>query len=1003
MDRYLQITFIPHMENDWNFFIWLTDENGDALALSDAKNVPWLAKSSSYRTSLSSALFAGETKDYPVSGAIVTMESGYRMIKDGLFAAAGEGIFPGRTIQWFSHIAKTIECLLAGGHFYPYLYHIETAPGKLGFYSHWMPDAHLLTRSGLFAEWLTTLPRLSFDIADIQDENTWQWLHLLIIYWTDALVRGTNGIPSSAGQENVNGWPFHHSQTPWAMTARADEKKKAMQIERETAEWTAPVAHRQKNWCDALRTFRQEQAGRRFLPSRLQIRLAPGDESQPFSPDTAWTYRTTVAGTRNGIQLVWPVEKLTDHSPLGHNGWLDNLLARLKGGVPQRLLEMVGTRFNGLLGPEALDELFHYRRLLEENHVRLLLPDDLAVGESDEDVTVDLDIASAPGQTASPFSLDSLIRYNWQIAIGDLRLGADEFARLVRRNQTFIRQKGRWYHLPIERMKQTYAQMNRMIEQLGRHPDVAGALRLNALQHDKIRTPVRIHTDQALSDYLRRLLHKPVQVIPVPQQFKGILRPYQQKGLTWLVNLRNRRVGGCLADDMGLGKTVQAIAYLDYCRSLPAEDPPAGLLPGPALIICPTSLVANWKNECRAFSPALDLYIHHGAQRSIGRVLEERLAHTDVMITSYAIFTKEIASLSHFYWQSVILDEAQAIKNPHAQKTRALHRIRCGHRLALTGTPIENRLEELWSIMDFLNPGYLGNLERFRKQFIRPVEKKSNTLRTQQLTRIIQPFILRREKTDKRIIRDLPEKYEEKQLCHLSKEQASLYQSVVDRLAGEVAGKAGIHRRGLILAALTRLKQVCDHPALITGGSKAATESGKLESFFQLLDPLFRRDEKVLVFTQYVEMGKILLAETKQRYPDAEALFLSGSLSTRRREQLILRFQSSVRRKTLFVLSLKTGGVGINLTEAGYVFHYDRWWNPAVEEQATDRAYRIGQNRDVRVYKLICKGTLEERIDWLIDRKKDLQQRVLGGGDTWLTELSNDEIFDLIKLREGVV
>jgi SNF2 family DNA or RNA helicase len=496
-------------------------------------------------------------------------------------------------------------------------------------------------------------------------------------------------------------------------------------------------------------------------------------------------------------------------------------------------------------------------------------------------------------------------------------------------------------------------------------------------------------------DYLEMLL-KPVQkrTKRIPAAFNGTLRPYQKKGFSWLDEQRRKGVGACLADDMGLGKTIQAITYL-----LAGSPNKNGT---PTLIVCPTSLIENWKRELRRFAPSLNVYTHHGSGRLNAGDFEKEKTAYDVMITSYNLATRDSYLLYSQHWPAIIIDEAQAIKNPGTKQSQALRGLKADHRIALTGTPLENRLEELWSIMDFLNPGYLGSLRRFRQQFIKPVEKNNDRQKIELIRRFVQPFLLRREKSDRSIIRDLPDKIEKKEYCHLSQEQASLYQSVVDELMVKMRTAIGIERKGLILAALTRLKQLCDHPQLVLKNKAVLTHSGKLVHFFELLDSLLANERSALVFTQYVKMGRMLESFIKEKFPDSPVFFMHGGLPSVKREELIGRFRET-EGKAVFILSLKAGGVGLNLTEASDVIHYDRWWNPAVENQATDRAHRIGQNKNVHVHKLISIGTLEERIDEMIEQKRTLTEQVIGQGEGWVTEMDDEEVFDLIRLREKVV
>ncbi|MFT8319027.1 MAG: DEAD/DEAH box helicase [Sporolactobacillus sp.] len=1018
MERYLQMTFVPHIEKGWNFFIWVTGPEGQSVPFPGTKGsdipAPNGFDGASYQMMPTTAEFVNDRGTTSVSGLLLTMESAFRFFQENrLEEQKGTEILAGETLQWFAQIAQAVSHLLASGQFYPYLYHMERGNHEWCAFCQWMPEGRNLVKSGLFARWLSSLPPLAFAIADLQDQKVQQWLYLIIIYWTNALIRyrladqsvnpafGSLTLPRTDIQSTLGASdPFSYAEKPWMIARSSGDKEEMQQLESEWLAWIKPAIRAEdESWIQALLSYKKEKMADYFAPERAQILLTPENEEEPFSPSSDWMFEINVTGWQDGRKVQWPLDQLQRSALLGRNHWFDERLNSLSEVLPAKILARFSAKSSGTLSASELGDLFQNKEAMENASLDLEFPEDLKMTGSTEPLSLDLDLTTTDADSQSLFSLNSLINYNWQIAIGDIQLSAETFRQLVRENQSFIRHGDQWVHLPMQEMRKAYAEMDQTLDLLDKKPSIAGSLRLTALNQRKRKSRLAIHMNAELSDYLDHLMKKPAKSAELPSTFTGKLRPYQKKGYTWLVNLRRRHVGGCLADDMGLGKTVQAIAYLDYCQT--AADSHGSS--APALIICPTSLVANWHHEFSAFSPETAVYIHHGSNRLHGKRLIDEFKKVDVVITSYAIYTKEAAILQPVRWQSVILDEAQAIKNPQAQKTRALRKIQSDHRLVLTGTPIENHLEELWSIMDFINPGYLGSLERFRKQFIHPIERKSNRGKAAELTKLIQPFLLRREKTDKRIIRDLPDKFEEKRLCHLTKEQASLYQSIVNRLASSVIRAQGIRRKGLILSTLTKLKQVCDHPSLVSKQAEKESTSGKMQLFFNLLDPLFAENQKVLVFTQYVRMGQLLLEKTHERYPDADVFFLHGGLSADQRERLIEHFQSKTVRKTLFILSLKAGGVGINLTEAGYVVHYDRWWNPAVEEQATDRAYRIGQNKNVHVYKLICEGTLEERIDQLIDRKKNLQKQILSQGNSWLTEMTDQEIFQLIQLREGVI
>lgn len=508
----------------------------------------------------------------------------------------------------------------------------------------------------------------------------------------------------------------------------------------------------------------------------------------------------------------------------------------------------------------------------------------------------------------------------------------------------------------------------------------------------------------------------PVEDIKEPAGFVGVLRPYQRRGVGWLSFLRQLGLGACLADDMGLGKTIQAIALLLHSRQQANQKgaPPCDHGNGqhrPALLICPTSVVANWRHEIERFAPKLRLLLHHGSGRLSGDAFREALAHHDMVITSFGIARRDIDMLEAQEWSDLILDEAQNIKNPSAKQTQAVRRLTGqtrAHpgigpaqpfRVALTGTPVENRLLELWSIMEFLNPGYLGKREQFRQQFVLPVERYNDEFAAADLRRMVQPFLLRRLKTDPTIISDLPEKNEMVVYCSLTKEQETLYTRVIEETMARVERSEGVQRRGLVLGLLLRLKQVTNHPAHYLGEKGPLVDrSGKLSRLTEMLEEALAVGDRALVFTQFVEMGHLLrrhLMESLGR----DALFLHGGTPAARREQMVRSFQEDSNGASIFVLSLRAGGVGVNLTRANHVFHFDRWWNPAVENQATDRAFRIGQQRSVQVYKFVVSGTLEEQIHNMIESKQDLAESIVNSGEDWLTEMDTDGLRQLIALR----
>jgi SNF2 family DNA or RNA helicase len=454
-------------------------------------------------------------------------------------------------------------------------------------------------------------------------------------------------------------------------------------------------------------------------------------------------------------------------------------------------------------------------------------------------------------------------------------------------------------------------------------------------------------------------------------------------------------LGACLADDMGLGKTVQLLALEAVHRT---ENPGEA----PTLLLCPMSLVGNWQREAARFAPGLQVYAHHGPGRLRGERLADQLTQADLMVTTYATATRDIDELVGYEWRRVVLDEAQAIKNSLSQAARAVRRLRAGQRIALTGTPVENRLAELWSIMDFLNPGMLGTAELFRTRYAIPVERHGQTEPAERLRAVTRPYVLRRLKTDPAIITDLPEKIEIKQYCRLTTEQASLYQSVVDDMLEKIENSEGIERRGNVLAAMAKLKQVCNHPALLLHDrSPVGTRSGKIIRLEEILEEILAEGDRALCFTQFTEFAEMLLPHLSARF-GTDIAYLHGGTTKKRRDEMVLRFQSEDG-PPVFLLSLRAGGTGLNLTAANHVIHLDRWWNPAVENQATDRAFRIGQKRNVQVRKFICTGTLEEKIDEMIEEKKALAGLVISDGEGWLTELSTADLRDVFALSAEAV
>jgi len=602
----------------------------------------------------------------------------------------------------------------------------------------------------------------------------------------------------------------------------------------------------------------------------------------------------------------------------------------------------------------------------------------------------------AGGSTGTKFGLGDLVDFRYDIAVGGEALDPAELAELARLKVPLVRLRGQWVELDEAHLKAALRFLER--HQAGTM-SAAGALAAGLNGPDDEIGLVDVDADGWLGDLLSGQADRRLRPMSTPPGFAGQLRPYQERGLSWLRFLGDLGLGGILADDMGLGKTIQLLSLV----SAQARDAAGPGGAGPTLLVCPMSLVGNWQREAARFTPDLRVHVHHGADRLDGDSLSSALADADLVITSYGVATRDQAALSQLTWARVVCDEAQNIKNHATKQARAVRGLPAAARIALTGTPVENRLSELWSIMEFTNPGLLGPAGKFREKYAIPIERHGSPDAAEALKRLTQPFMLRRLKTDKTIISDLPDKQEMKVWCNLTPEQASLYAATVADMLSRIEEVADdISRRGLVLATMAKLKQVCNHPAhLLADGSRLPGRSGKLARLEEICDEIVAEGDKALCFTQYAEFGRMLQPHLAARF-GCPVLFLHGGTSKKQRDAMVATF-AELDEPALFLLSLKAGGTGLNLTAASHVIHIDRWWNPAVEDQATDRAFRIGQRKNVQVRKFVCVGTLEERIDAMIEEKKNLAERIVGTGESWLTELSVDDLRTILTLSPDAV
>jgi superfamily II DNA or RNA helicase len=649
--------------------------------------------------------------------------------------------------------------------------------------------------------------------------------------------------------------------------------------------------------------------------------------------------------------------------------------------------------------PQAY-RLLRDAELLEESGLALRLPDwwkrrtrpqvAVTIGDS----------------TMNTMGASALLDFRMEVALGDERLSEEELTELLRGDDGLVLLKGQWVELDKAKLMEALAHWQAIEETvLDGEIDFIEGMRLLAGASRDLSSEVEADEDQgwvhvtagsAMKELLAQLKSpNNLADLPVPKKLESTLRPYQRDGLSWLHLLGELGLGACLADDMGLGKTIQVLAAL-LCRRKEGGD----ALP-PALLVVPASLLGNWKNESDRFTPGLRMLILHASEMdtetldALSEGNEERFSGIDVVMTTYGMINR-LEWLHPLRWDVLILDEAQAIKNPGTRQSKTIKKLNARARVALTGTPIENRLGDLWSLFDFLNPGLLGSPTVF-KRFLKGLRAREHD-HYAPLRRLVSPYILRRLKTDRRIIADLPDKTETTRFCTLSRAQVRLYQKTVKTMTRALEQADGIKRRGLVLQTLMRLKQICNHPSQLNGdGVYKATHSGKFQRLAEICEELAERQERVLIFTQFREIIPALEDHLARVFGN-RGLALHGGTPVGMRRKLVDRFQEE-NGPPYFILSIKAGGTGLNLTAASHVIHFDRWWNPAVENQATDRAFRIGQQKNVLVHKFVTLGTIEERIDALIEEKRSLSEEILNNeGEINVTELPDDELLGLIRL-----
>ncbi|HEX6256267.1 MAG TPA: SNF2-related protein [Euzebyales bacterium] len=789
--------------------------------------------------------------------------------------------------------------------------------------------------------------------------DPWALLRTFVDAVADALVRPS--VPADDGRSRPRA-----RLLPWTarwQEAGTDPRNAVVPLGAERGEILAGV----REW---IRPYERPRTD--HVP---ELVLAP-----PADPADAWSLRFGLRG-RDGTDL--PAAQVWRDAD-AHPEHIEDLLAALARAARvcepvERALDERQPQAARLDSTDAWRFIDETAPVLGDAGYRIVLPETVA------ELRPRLQLGDHDGTGPR----DGTVQARWLATIDDEVVGAEVVADLLAPDVPLVHWSGRWVRITPAVRAQWRERAGAdtripLIEAIGLAVAGVGASRAVAGVSDETRV-VAIGPLAPVVDRLRRG-GVGERRVPVPSGFRGELRGYQRDAVDWLRMMRELGLGAVLADDMGLGKTVMLIAHL--------LDRPQG----PHLVVCPTSVVTNWEREIARFAPGLTVYRHHGPER-VDRVLDP----TGVVVTSYGTLRRDIDMLASVDWQVTALDEAQQVKNPETLGARAVRRLRSVHCVALTGTPVENRLRELWSVLDLTNPGLLGARSTFDRRFARPVERRGDHRVRAQLRRLIAPFVLRRTKSDPRVAPDLPPRIERTVACAMSDEQRRRYAATIDEFRREgILGRSGMAYRGAVLALLTRLKQICDHPALGAGGTPTVGRSGKLAVTRQLIAEATQAGERVLVFTQFVGMARILVDDLSSALATAIPI-LHGGLSASVRQNVVDLFQGQTDQPAppVLVASLRAGGTGMNLTAATQVIHYDRWWNPAVEDQASDRAHRIGQTDRVLIHRLMAVGTLEERIDALLASKREMASAVVGSGETWITELEPDALLELVELSDG--
>ncbi len=949
--------------------------------------------------------------------ALALEYEGLRETLDGLLELAASeahaGVEAGESVRFFALLGVLADHLLAQQRFVPMLFQDDRALSA--GWMPWLGDAATAERVRAIAALMP--PSVRASVGEV-DSTPWTVIQGALIGLTDAACRRT--LIAEEMTDTIDGRDASDAHVAWLQGLLADGRSVTASEAVRTE-----MSRRVRRWVGSLEDRGQSSSWRLLVRLNEPLEETVAEVEGPPPDSVRWSLSLHLQNQEDPTLVVDAVDiwGLSRESVSIRGLLLESpqelLLAELGRasryfGSLERALDEAEPIEVMLTTTEAYRFLREVKPVLVESGFGVETPSwwDSPIGRLGARLRIQSESMESLGEAmpgsdggAPRLGLNALVGYQWDIAVGGTTLTLHEFEQLASQKAPLVRIEGRWVEIRPEDVK---AAVEFIRANPGGEMALGEALRL-AFGCDARKMGLHVIGVEA-TGWVSSILGGDESVtaslptITAPLAFHGTLRPYQERGLSWLAFMEQFGFGCCLADDMGLGKTVQLLALLIHERERAAE---VGGVVAPTLLIVPMSVVGNWLKESRRFAPQLKVLVHHGLDRLTGDALVEAAQGHDTVVTTFALANRDQEALSRVKWGRVVVDEAQFIKNPAAKQSLAVRSFQADRRIALTGTPVENRLSELWSIMEFLNPGYLGSGPEFRRRFSQPIERYRDAAKSEQLRGLVRPFILRRVKTDPTVVADLPEKLETREYSHLTSEQAELYQSCVSRMLSAVEQSEGIHRRGLVLAALIKLKQICNHPEQFLkdgaeGVSPSPARSGKCTRLMEMLDEVLAEGERALVFTQFRQMGH-LLASMLRHELGREVLFLHGGTPQKAREKMVEHFQNPAGDAPILIVSLKAGGVGLNLTAATHVFHFDRWWNPAVENQATDRAYRIGQTRTVHVHKFVVRGTLEERIDEMIEAKTELAENIIGSGERWLTELDTQQLRDILTLRAEAV